>query len=59
MTHGSPELLDDRHRRRIFIAALIMWGVCLFVVIVWLSFCTPLAIEDENGLIEELYRLPR
>ena len=59
MTRGSLELLDDRHRRTTFIAALIICGVCLFALIVWLSFCTPLAIEDEKSLIEELYRPPR
>lgn len=59
MTHGSPELLDDRHRSQIFIAALIVIGVCLFTAIVWLSLCAPLAIEDEGSLIEGLYLLQR
>lgn len=57
MTHGSRTLFEYRHRRMIFVAALIVTGVCLFVVTVWLSFCVPLALEDEGDLIEGLYRL--
>lgn len=59
MTHGSHEPFTDRHRRAIFIYALIMSGVCLFALVVWLSLRAPLAIEDESSLIEGLYALPR
>lgn len=56
MTHGSRTLIGSRHRRTIFIAALIVIGVCLFAVAVGLSFCVPLPVEGEVGLIEGLYR---
>lgn len=57
MTHGSRTLIDSRHRRTIFIAALIVIGVCLFAVAVGLSLCVPLPVEDETELIEGLSRL--
>lgn len=57
MTHGSRTLIDSRHRRTIFIAALIVIGICLFAVAIGLSFCVPLPVEDEAGLFEGLYRL--
>lgn len=57
MTHGSRRLIDSRYRRTIFIAALILIGVCLFAAVVALSFVVPLAVEDESSLIEGLSRL--
>lgn len=57
MTHGSRTSIDSRHRRTIFIAALIAIGVCLFVAAVSLSLLVPLPVEDENGPIEALTRL--
>jgi hypothetical protein len=56
MTHDSRTLIDPRHRRTIFIAALIVTGVCLFAAIAGLSLSVPLALEDEIGLIEGLHR---
>ena len=56
MAHGSRTLVEYRHRRTIFIAALSVIGVCLFVATVWLSLCVPLAVENEGGPIEGLYR---
>lgn len=57
MTHGSRTRIDSRHRRTILIAALIVTGVCLLAVAVGLSFCVPLPVEDESGLIEGFWRL--
>lgn len=56
MTHGSRTSIDSRHRRTIFIAALIVIGVCLFAALAALSVVVPLAVEDESSLIEELLR---
>lgn len=58
MTHDSRTIADYRHQSTIFIAALVVIGVCLFATVVALSFCVPPAIEDEGGLIEGLYQPP-
>lgn len=57
MTHGSRIRIDSRYRRTILIAALIGIGVCLLAAAIGLSFCVPLPVEDESGLIEGLSRL--
>jgi len=56
MTHGSRTPVEYRHRRTIFISALALIGACLLAATIWLSFCVPLAVENEGGLIEGLYR---
>lgn len=58
MTHDSRTPFESRHRRTIFISALIVIGVCLFALTVGLSFFVPMADGDESGLIEGLYRPP-
>ncbi len=52
MTHDSRTSFDSRHRRTILVATLIVIGVCLFALTVGLSFCVPMADEDETGLVE-------
>jgi multisubunit Na+/H+ antiporter MnhC subunit len=52
MTHDSRTSFDSRHRRTILVATLIVIGVCLFALTVGLSFCVPMADEDESGLVE-------
>ena len=57
MAHDSRTIGEYRYRRTALISALVVIGICLFSAVVFLSFCVPLAIEDDGGLIEGLYHL--
>ena len=57
MAHDSRTIDEYRYRRMAFIAALVVIGICFFFAVVFLSFCVPLAVEDDRGLTEGLYYL--
>ena len=56
MTHGSRTPAEYRHGRTIFIAGLVVIGVCLFVATAWLSLYVPVAVENDGSLIEGLHQ---
>jgi hypothetical protein len=54
MTHGSRTLIGPRHRRTVFIVALVVVGVCLVGLTVAVSIYVPLGENGDGGLGEQL-----